>query len=364
MYLCISYAHVQYIAHMVPTGRSSMKQYMPMKPVKRGFKVWVRADSVNGYFCTFEVYVGRPSDGTTTEVGLGERVVLQLSERLRGGNYQIYSDNYFTTCHLLDTLRTHHLYGCGTTRTARRDFPETLKTVSLERGEHAFCQRGDLVASVWQDKKPVHLLSTLAQADVTHTAQRKQKDGSRISVQCPDAVVLYNQHMAGVDRGDQLRQYYRVRTKCRKNYKYIFWFLFDVSITNSYILSLFAPTTMPISHQRLKAFRLRLANQLVGDYNSRKRLGRPCSRPAHPPPAIPSPQHLGPLPPQATRTALHLPSRHDKKRRCVYCSQYRDPPRRRDVLWQCNVCPGQPSLCFTGNEDGSDCFRLWHAHLL
>jgi hypothetical protein len=202
--------------------RSSMKQYMPMKPVKHGFKVWARADAVNGYFCTFEVYIGRPSDGTTTEVGLGERVVLQLSESLRGGNYQLYSDNYFTTCHLLDTLQTHQLYGCGTTRTSRRNFPETLKTVSLERGEHAFCQRGDLVASVWMDKKPVHLLSTLAQADVTHTAQRKQKDGSRLSVQCPDAVVLYNQYMAGVDKGDQLRQYYRVRTKCRKNYEYIF----------------------------------------------------------------------------------------------------------------------------------------------
>ena len=183
------------------------------------------------------------------------------------------------------------------------------------------------MASVWLDKKPVHLLSTLAQADVTHTAQRKQKDGSRLSVQCPDAVVLYNQYMAGVDKGDQLRQYYRIRTKCRKNYKYIYWFLFDVAITNSYILSLFAPTTMPISHQHLKAFHLRLADQLVGNYNSRKCLGRPCSRPAHPPPSIPSLHHLGPLPAQATCTALHLPSCQKNKRRCVYCSQYRSPSR-------------------------------------
>ena len=64
---------------------------MPMKPIKRGFKVWVRADAVNGYFCTFDVYVGRPSDGRSTEVGLGERVVLQLSEGLRDGNYQLFS---------------------------------------------------------------------------------------------------------------------------------------------------------------------------------------------------------------------------------------------------------------------------------
>ena len=31
-------------------GRTSLKQYMPMKPIKRGIKVWVLADSSNGYF--------------------------------------------------------------------------------------------------------------------------------------------------------------------------------------------------------------------------------------------------------------------------------------------------------------------------
>ena len=341
-----------------------MKQYLPLKPVKRGFKVWVRADAITGYFCDFEVYVGKPSDGTTTEVGLGERVVLQLSESLRGGNYQLYCDNYFTTCHLLDTLLSHQLYCCGTTRSNRVEFPQTLRKVTLERGEHNFCQRGNLVASVWMDKKPVTMLSTLAQADATHTAQRRQKNGSRVPVQCTDAVVLYNKYMGGVDKGDQLRQYYRVRTRCRKNYKYIFWFLFDVAVTNSYILSLFTPTTLPRSHQHLKAFRLKLADQLVGNYNTQKQLGRPRSLPAHLPPAIPPPQQHGPLPPQAVRTTLHLPSRLQKKRRCVYCSQYREPRERHDVLWYCKVCSGEPALCMTGNEDGSDCFRLWHQHYL
>ena len=104
------------------------------------------------------------------------------------------------------------------------------------------------------------MLSTLAQADATHTALRKQQDGTRAPVQCTDTVVLYNQYM---DKGDQLR---RVRTRCRKYYKYIFWFMFDVAITNSYILSLFAPTTLPLSHQRLKSFRLRLAVLVPNTY--------------------------------------------------------------------------------------------------
>ena len=34
---------------MIPfKGRSSMKQYLPLKPVKRGFKVWMLADAING----------------------------------------------------------------------------------------------------------------------------------------------------------------------------------------------------------------------------------------------------------------------------------------------------------------------------
>ena len=40
---------------MIPfQGRSTLKQYMPAKPVKRGIKVWCRADTHNGYMCEFQ----------------------------------------------------------------------------------------------------------------------------------------------------------------------------------------------------------------------------------------------------------------------------------------------------------------------
>ena len=34
-------------------------QYMPKKPVKRGFKVWMLADAHAGYVSGFEVYTGK-----------------------------------------------------------------------------------------------------------------------------------------------------------------------------------------------------------------------------------------------------------------------------------------------------------------
>lgn len=39
-------------------GRSTMKQYMPMKPIKRGYKIWVRADQT-GFISEVEILTGK-----------------------------------------------------------------------------------------------------------------------------------------------------------------------------------------------------------------------------------------------------------------------------------------------------------------
>ena len=80
------------------TGRSSLKQYMPMKPVKRGIKVWVLGDSHNGYFSRFQVYTGK-KDGSV-EKGLGARVVKDLTSSLKGKYHHVYFDNFFTSSHV------------------------------------------------------------------------------------------------------------------------------------------------------------------------------------------------------------------------------------------------------------------------
>ncbi|XP_039764250.1 piggyBac transposable element-derived protein 4-like [Pararge aegeria] len=45
-------------------GRSSLKQYMPLKPIKRGYKVWCCCDSSTGYLYNFEIYTGKTGQGT------------------------------------------------------------------------------------------------------------------------------------------------------------------------------------------------------------------------------------------------------------------------------------------------------------
>ena len=73
---------------MVPyKGRSCMKQYMPTKPVKRGFKVWMRADADNGYVSQFSVYTGKTGD--KPEKNLGGNAVRSLTNKLENKGYHI-----------------------------------------------------------------------------------------------------------------------------------------------------------------------------------------------------------------------------------------------------------------------------------
>ena len=74
-------------------GRSTLKQYNPMKPIKRGYKIWVLADK-SGYFLDGEIYTGRVQGNITKD--LGGNVVRKLTQPLQGGNHKVFFDNYFT----------------------------------------------------------------------------------------------------------------------------------------------------------------------------------------------------------------------------------------------------------------------------
>ena len=92
-------------------GRSSLKQYVPKKPIRRGMKTWIRADSSNGYHLP-EMYSFR--ENVTTN--LGESVVIKLARELVRGNYHLFFNNYFTTVPLLEKLLQDEIYACGTFR--------------------------------------------------------------------------------------------------------------------------------------------------------------------------------------------------------------------------------------------------------
>ena len=63
-------------------GRTSLKQYMVMKPIKRGIKMWCRADSTNGYLCEFSIYTMKLGQGA--KHGLEYFAVSNLCQQIKG----------------------------------------------------------------------------------------------------------------------------------------------------------------------------------------------------------------------------------------------------------------------------------------
>ena len=82
-------------------GCTSLKEYMPMKLIKRGIKMWCRADSTHGYLCDFDIYTGKTQQGV--QHGLGYSVVTKLCETI-GDWYAIFCDNFFTSYKLIEYL--------------------------------------------------------------------------------------------------------------------------------------------------------------------------------------------------------------------------------------------------------------------
>ncbi len=193
--------------------------------MKRGFKIWVQADAINGYVSDLEVYTGKK--GASVEQGLGSSVVKTLTHTLRNTYRHVYFDNFFSSVNLLLDLLRAGLHGCGTLRSNRKGFPRALQQPAKkgfkERGNSKTYQKGNLTVTVWQDNRPVVVIATNADPTTTENVMRK-KDGTRASYPCPPSITKYTTYMGGVDHSDQLRGYYHVRLKCRKLYKYVFWF--------------------------------------------------------------------------------------------------------------------------------------------
>lgn len=329
---------------MVPfKGRTTLKQYMPLKPVKRGYKIWCLADSATGYITNLQVYTGKTavSVGNFTNFQMCERVVLDLCEPYFSTNRLVAFDNFFTTYKLMKTLRKNGLYSCGTVRGNRKGLPSILSDtkIKLNRGEFTFLVKSCVAAVKWQDNKAVSLLSTLHNPKDVVFIQRKQKDGSRIDISCPEVVRTYNNIMGGVDRFDQLRERYAIGRRSVKWWHRLFYFFIDLAVINSFQLKkLVCGKTDQLS------FRLRLARQLIGSFSSRIKRG-PV------PVFMPAKRGVTGVPDEVrcTNVGRHIPKSSETRRRCRYCSTKREDKRTKIICSSCNV-----PLCVT------PCFSKFH----
>ena len=221
---------------------------------------------------------------------------------------------------------------CGTIRAGRKDFLADLK----EHANKGFREIGESETRHCTVNKNLTLsvtaCSTYCQSVPLDEVQSKQKDGSWKTFPCPHSITTYNKYMGGVDRNNQLREYYHVRLKSRKYYKYLFWMMFDVSITNAFIISK-SNQSLSRDTKLVKAFRTSLAHQLLDGYCSRIRKGSSVITKKY--------------------RNEHYPFRgNGKQHRCYYCSLQ----GVRKETWYCSDC--DLYLCHKGLD--TYCFLQYH----
>ena len=106
---------------MVPfKGRSVLKQYLPMKPHKWGYKLFVLCDT-QGIVHNFEIFTGKISPvDRFPDLGATSNIVIQLSKVVEADlNHVLCFDNWYTSMNLLVELSKRKIFAIGTVRSNR-----------------------------------------------------------------------------------------------------------------------------------------------------------------------------------------------------------------------------------------------------
>ena len=86
-------------------------------------------------------------------------------------------------------------------RSNRRGIPDDLKSAKLRKGESHFSRDDDLLFIKWRAKREVMILSTFHDDTFIEKRRRTRLAQNGVEQIEKPAVVEYNMHMGGVDKG-------------------------------------------------------------------------------------------------------------------------------------------------------------------
>lgn len=307
-------------------GRSTLKQYLPLKPIKRGIKLWVRSDAITGYAYDVNIYVGKETENV--EGTLGERVVKKLCQTVTNSNISICFDRFFTSVKLLNDLQ---ICAVGTCMSRRKHMPVFEKSLEQKGNSEILVSNTGLLAVKWKDTKEVTFLSNCHDGKITTTI-RKNKQGKLDEVAAPDAAVFYNNYMGGVDLSDQMVTLYDIDRKSAKWWKKVFYRLLLQAVVNCWIIY------KDIHHTNipLLQFIVPLAEDLIdyGKQNAAIKRRRQYGRPSASSRGMKNPEHL-PI--------------NGPRRRCHNCHKNKIEKRTTISCSTCNI-----ALCI-------NCYKSYHS---
>jgi hypothetical protein len=214
---------------MVPfRGRIIFRQYNKQKRHKYGIKVF-KLCSVPGYTCKLQIYAGKNDNVYNTPTN----VVLSLCNSILNKGHTLYTDNWYTSVNLAETLLKNETHLVGTLRKNRKHLPEDVKNAKLKTGEYkAKENENGITVMKWKDKRDVLLLSTKHSTKFVTTTNRRGHEKYK-----PEIVRDYNRTKSAIDLSDQMSAYSSPLRKTVKWYrKLAFELLLNTAVVNAMIL--------------------------------------------------------------------------------------------------------------------------------
>jgi hypothetical protein len=334
--------NASFAAHFTPTqhlaldeamcawkGRSPIKQYIPSKPHKWGYKIYCLASE--NYLLHFEVYEGKEDD--PSESGATYDTVIRMTQPYHDQQLVLFTDSWFTSPTLMTALKDRGIRLCGSVRSNRKGMPKLSKKAvkRLGKGEWIQRQKDDMCLAVWKDQKAVWVLYNHASPRSNSTLERWNEEGEEISIGCPKAIHDYFYHARSVDVLSQLHYAYPIGRKSMRCWPRLAWWLLDMCILNAFKL-----WSMGQGKVSQLDFREQLMHELMQQLPQEQRPRR---------------QHVVGHLPTAALAAEHYSLCTQQGRDCVECS--RRDEHRKVTKYVCAAC--KVHLCIGG------CFQHYHS---
>lgn len=146
---------------------------------------------------------------------------------------------------------------------------------------HLYLKKGYVHVKVFPEPENIHDRKAVAVfiydcfAGQSPTYCTMKKEWRNINIEKPHADDVYTANMGGVDQDDQLHLFYFAGYSSRKWYRYIFGFLFNLSVCNGFIHESIFHTSHVKRKCPMISFRLDLKKKLINGFSQRKRRQRP-----------------------------------------------------------------------------------------
>lgn len=308
-------------------GRSLLRQYLPNKPNKWGFKLWGRS-GYSGFLYDFDVYQGKETKSSRTSTyGVGASVVINMTSSLPSGhNFKVFADNFFTSLPLLDVLKERAIWFAGTIRINRMNNCPLLCEKDLRKGgrgsyDYRTHTHSKSIAVRWYDNTAVTLVSSYIGIEPVHSVKRyDRKEKKHVQVEQPHVIQTYNKYMGGIDKLDMMCSFYKANLKCHRWYIYIWAHTTTIALVNAWFLyrrnlKLIQPNA---KHMPLKKFQAEVASSLI--QAEKRKIGRPSlDQLIVPPPKKVAAVQSNPTQDVRRDKVNHMPAYTEKRQRCKQC---------------------------------------------